>query len=295
MEAAIRHLALLVGLPATGKTTFLAALYHVSEEGDVSGALQIKLLTGDRTYLNEIRDRWLRCEEAQHTSAGKEEEVVLLFANEDGQAFEVAVPDMSGESFAGYWEDRSWPEFFDARVAESAGVLLFLHPNELKEGPTIESVNAVLAAIDEDEAPSLQSTGGSSEGDDEPTWDPAMSPDQVKIVDVLQCIAHRRNGYPPIAVVVSAWDTQPDDVDPGDWLAKRAPLLSQYLRSHTGLSPSRVYGVSAQGGDVKAERDRLLALAPSQRIKVVGPDVSDEHDVTAPLRWLLEAGSGEQH
>jgi len=298
MEAATRHLTLLVGLPATGKTTFLAALYHVSEDGDVPGALQIKLLTGDRTYLNEIRDRWLRCEEAQHTSAGKEEEVVLLFDDKDDRTFEVAVPDMSGESFAGYWEGRSWPASFDTRVAESEGVLLFLHPNELKEGPTIESMNAVLSAIDESEgsapsSPQAANTGSVAE-DDEPTWDPATSPDQVKVVDVLQCIAHRRNAYPPIAVVVSAWDTQPDGVNPSDWLADRAPLLSQYLQSHEEQAPHRVYGISAQGGDVRTERDRLLALTPSQRIKVVGHEVSDEHDVTAPLRWLLQAGGGKE-
>jgi hypothetical protein len=290
MSTAERHLTLLVGLPGTGKTTFLAALYHVSEEADVAGAMRIELLSGDRTYLNDIRDRWLRCEEAQHTAAGKEEEVSLLFSDDRGGTFEVAVPDMSGESFIAFWEGRAWPESFDTRVQECAGVLLFLHPNELREGPTIDSVNLILKTMGGDSGGAVD---GVQDADPLPEWDPATTPDQVKVVDVLQCISHRRGSCPPIAVVISAWDTQPADTKPDLWLSQRAPLLSQYLESHTEHAPFRVFGVSAQGGDIKDDYDRLIAETPSERIKVVGASVSDDHDVTAPLRWLLTATGGD--
>jgi hypothetical protein len=55
-------------------------------------------------------------------------------------------------------------------------------------------------------------------------------------------------------------------------------------------TPYSVSGVSAQGGDVRQDRERLLASAPSERVKVVGPELQSEHDLTAPVRWLLAEG-----
>lgn len=280
----IGRLGLMVGLPATGKTTYLAALYHGSEEGDVPEALHVARLTGDRTYLNEIRDRWLRCEEAEHTATGQEKEVSIEFLDPAGGSLEVVVPDMSGESFASYWEHRGWPESFDIRVKAAAGVLLFLHPNQLHERQLIEAMDEVLAGLGEDAA---QRESGAP--DPEPEWSPDTSPDQVKLVDVLQSMARRRppGAILPIAVVVSAWDVLPPGESPQHWVESRIPLVSQYLEANDAVHPSRIFGISAQGGDIATDRERLLSLSPSERIQVVGDGVANQHDITAPVRWLL--------
>ena len=52
---------LLIGLPETGKTTFLAALWQVVESDEVPGALRLEKLHGDREHLNKIRADWLCC------------------------------------------------------------------------------------------------------------------------------------------------------------------------------------------------------------------------------------------
>jgi Double-GTPase 1 len=85
----------------------------------------------------------------------------------------------------------------------------------------------------------------------------------------------------------------PPGVDASTWLKDRYPLLSQYLRNSEGVLDVRIYGVSAQGGQLSKkgdgpglDRERLLAISPpSKRIRIVGPDVA-EHDLTRPLLWL---------
>jgi len=93
-------------------------------------------------------------------------------------------------------------------------------------------------------------------------------------------------------VIVSAWDSvralAGDDMTPDDWLTQALPLLGQYLRSNSDRYPYRIYGVSAQGGDLGRGRARLLDLGADtgRRIIVQGPECT-AHDITAPIRWLI--------
>ena len=50
-----------VGLPHSGKTTFLAAIWHLINAGEMSTKLIVKELRGNTAYLNEIADRWRQC------------------------------------------------------------------------------------------------------------------------------------------------------------------------------------------------------------------------------------------
>jgi hypothetical protein len=89
--------------------------------------------------------------------------------------------------------------------------------------------------------------------------------------------------------MVSAWDVLPTDTTPSDWLAENRPMLDQFLANNSELWDVRVYGVSAQGGRLPSERQRLARIKiPSERIRVVGHG-AQQHDLTSPIRWL---GSG---
>ena len=49
----------IIGLPESGKTTFLAALWHLITERDVETVLQFHTLrAGTTAHLNEIAARW---------------------------------------------------------------------------------------------------------------------------------------------------------------------------------------------------------------------------------------------
>ena len=54
---------MMMGLPGSGKSTFLAALWHQLESTEIPTAFIAERLQPDREYLNKIREKWLEFEE----------------------------------------------------------------------------------------------------------------------------------------------------------------------------------------------------------------------------------------
>src|ERR1700761_1052789 len=90
----------ILGLPRSGKTTFLAALWHLIDAGEVATKLVLDKLVGDHAYLNAIAEAWRRCEEVPRTSMAAETKVTIhVHAQAIGQKMALEFPDLSGESF----------------------------------------------------------------------------------------------------------------------------------------------------------------------------------------------------
>jgi hypothetical protein len=277
-----------VGLPESGKTTYLAALWHVLESREVPGSLQLTALQADREYLNKIRDAWIDFARVPRTltPAGG---ISFYLSDETDAAFgNVDFPDLPGESFRAQWTERQWTEDFDRLIRAADGILLFLHPAIVEARGIVDFERAVGSGKG-------QVKGAVAEVD----WDPLRSPTQTQVVELLQFLVDAWQGTPPIptAILVSAWDritTLADargDVPPTPeaWIAARMPLLSQYLRANSDWFKFQVYGVSAQGGDfdTPGDRERMMdQIVTSERIRVVERD-AESHDPTSPLRWLL--------
>ncbi len=61
----------IVGLPGSGKTTYLAALWAILNERPREAALRFRELgAGDRSYLTEIAKRWRSAHEQERTLPG---------------------------------------------------------------------------------------------------------------------------------------------------------------------------------------------------------------------------------
>jgi hypothetical protein len=278
-----KSLLVMLGLPESGKTTFLAALWHlVSSSG---GTFELDHLAGDQSYLNRISHDWLRCEPTTRTSRAQETEVAMFLRGDDQHSLELRVPDISGESYNDFWEHRGWPAEFDNLVTRANGLLLFVHPGHLHQPEFLDELGAV-AEAEED--------GKEEDGADAAvTWSLQHAADQVKLVELLQFAAERREEQAiPLAVVVSAWDLVVEaasEEEPATWFAERVPLLGQYLESNASTFPRLTYGVSAQGGDFERHRKELLAVDPTKRVKVVdGHTGTTGNDLTLPLNWLTE-------
>ncbi len=286
-----------IGLPEVGKTTFLAALWHVAESGEVPASLSLERISENAKHLNSIRSDWLRLEKVGRTIPGQEQPTTLWLRDDRGGVGEVLFPDLSGESFEGAWAERHWTKEYDQLVSAADGLLVFVHPETLKEPFTIAEMQRMAeAAIPEEEQglASLQveveepSTEASVE-----EWSPLKAPTQVQLVDLLQFTEKTQRAKRPVrvAVIVSAWDlvreNYPGEAGPRQWLIDRMSYLDQYLRSNFELFTVRVYGVSAQGGDLKKDRDALQNHAhTSERILIDGPDCG-AHDISEPVRWCL--------
>ncbi|PDT81355.1 hypothetical protein [Sinorhizobium sp. BJ1] len=269
----------ILGLPRSGKTTFLAAFWHLIDAGEVETKLTLDRLVGDNRYLNEIVEAWRRCEEVPRTPVAAETQVAI-HVHEPATARKAVLefPDLSGESFEEQFAGRSCTPGYLNGLSRNGGILLFINADRAQDGITHLDLAPVILGDSNPENP-----------EDEREWSPSLVPEQVRLVDLLQFIQRapfeiRRRR---LAIGVSAWDVVSDpELTPSDWLARELPFLNQFLKANRESFDVRVYGISAQGGAVTGDsRERLARETPSRRIRCMGPD-ADLHDLTAPVVWL---------
>jgi hypothetical protein len=276
---------LLVGLPKAGKTTFVAALWHVLKSEEIEDSLRLSVLGGDDTYLNQIRDEWLDYEEVVRTTQQNEAIPTMHLVDKTGALkCALSIPDLSGETYLSQWLDREWSDKFVVAAQDASGILVFLHPNQPLEAPEITPTMRLLGPLADEEA-------GSDDGE-QPVWDPERAAGIVQLVEVLQFLQRNLNGPLRIALMVSAWDLIKNRyATPGEFIRTRTPILEQFLRTNADSFNFTVFGISAQGGDLenKEDTDRLQneTHCASERIEVVPATLGTEHDITRPLRWAL--------
>jgi hypothetical protein len=293
-----QHRYLVFGFYRSGKSTFAAALWHVLDSRELTTALEKGRHSGDFTYLEEIAQSWSEGWEVERTKSDQVEDIAINLRHpQTATDLTLEFTDLPGERFETAFADRLCsPEFIEL-VNSSSGILLFVSADRNIDGVTILDA---LGSDDSDEEPAdepppaADTLAANTAAVTDPPWIPAKTPVQVRIVDLLEAMQQPPFEAKPlrVAVIVSAWDLT-DETSADAWLAKRMPLLDQYLRCGHGVIGVRVYGVSAQGGRLSKkedgpgpDRDRLLkVLPPSRRIRIVGHDVA-EHDLTCPLLWL---------
>lgn len=279
-----------LGLPESGKTTYLAALWHLLQARKVESKLKApRLRAGEAQHLNDIAKRWLAAKKQERTSQDKNRTVTIEMKSVAGDEFVLAFPDVAGEAFARFWEKREC----DAGILSSLmarGVLLFIHATDINRPNWIA-----------DEAKLNKLIGIKSNAGEPVPWDARFAPTQVQLVDLLRCLQEPPLGVGSrkLAIALSAWDlAEGDKKTPEKYLEMHLPLLHQYLNH--GIDPTwavKVYGVSAQGAEYDGDRQdenpsasakRMRNMeVPSERIKVV-VEASSSHDLTEPLFWLLD-------
>jgi hypothetical protein len=281
---------ILIGMQNAGKSTFIAALFHVVESGQVKEALQLVELGENREYLIDLRDRWLDCLELDRTKLGEEKFVTLRLIDPlSRQTTELIVPDVSGETFRDQWEKRKTTKVFDEVAREASGALLFVHPDMIRNPVRInenKQIASVLTPSESDEA-AIPSPAAQTPVE----WSPKFSPTQVKLIELLQILMREPHVYPlsKIAIIISAWDLVSDEYkEPSRWLAAELPMFHQFLRSNFDRVSHKVFGISAQGGPLNQEA-LLRTQHQAERIDVVTdiPEEYSHHDITAPIKWLM--------
>lgn len=289
---------LMMGMPKTGKSTFIGALYHVVESEQVEGSLQLVDLGESRDYLVYLRDRWLGCVEIGRTQLGEEQIVELKLSDPNtGSVTELVLPDVSGETFRDQWEHRKSTEVFDELARQADGILFFVHPNTIKNPVRINQNKQIAALLEDDAAAEEKSPSPEAENALQVEWQPAFSPTQVKLIELIHLLLREPHRYPVsrIAVIVSAWDLIGNDYDtPTAWLTRRLPMLNQFLKANSDRVAYKVFGISAQGGELsknsKDNQELLRKSRQAERVVVVTDTNSeyDRHDITAPIKWLMK-------
>jgi hypothetical protein len=266
-------------LPASGKTTFLAALWYLLSQREIPTALTLGALPQNRAYLNELSGKWSRFIPFERTPDEVQE--ISMRLKDGTTGIDLHVPDMSGETWEAIWSTRLCAEHAAKWAQTACGIMFFLHADKIRPPLDIMTCNAMGEAA------------GKAQTDGNVTpWSPDNSPTQVILVDILQALI-----MPPLgsygrrlAVIISAWDKADDaGVTPKKYLQVHLPLLHQFLEYSGTFSDVKVFGVSAQGGDLESAEDaeRLKAEdMPSKRIRVVEGEHT-HHDLTIPIQWLM--------
>ncbi|MCP3024546.1 hypothetical protein [Cupriavidus basilensis] len=301
---------LVVGMPNSGKSTFIAALRHLLVADEVAIDLCSIELSESEGHLNRLENRWLDCEEMERTKPATEGWVELKVQDKRTYAhLTLRIPDLRGEAFEQpACIGQCDADLFDA-LADADGILLFTNADREDDalliddlldllGPDILDANEPESPPEED-SETINTLSNGSEvapaGEDaENAFKPEEMPEEVKLVEFLQ-VANRRplsSRRRKIAIIISAWDVVGTNVK-GDgitaelWFATRRPMLSQFIEANSDLWDTRVYGVSAQGGRLPEDKSALEKVrVPSKRIRIVGHGAA-EHDLSAPLRWML--------
>ncbi len=263
----------LLGMPGTGKSTFLAALYHLLTEDLPDLAAKLLRQPGQRAYLESLRAAWLAGEEIGHTSRD-DGELVELYLRLGERDLAFAIPDIPGECFRDVVAHRQADPLIAQIVQDASGLLLFTHPDHLRPRVLISEAKELAELAGEDYSP--------PDGNE---FDPLRVPGEVHLVDLLQWTADTRGAPTPtrLAVVISAWD-RCAGLTPGQWLAARMPMLDRYLDGHPEHYTPAVFGISAQGGAYGTGVD-LASLRGYERSYVVNGAGTRTGDLTAPLRW----------
>ncbi|MCC7518807.1 MAG: hypothetical protein IT578_06440 [Verrucomicrobiae bacterium] len=293
MNGSTSHNFLLIGLPSTGKTSFLAALWYAIQQTQSPTALVLKKLDGDCAYLNRIREAWLALKSVGRNPTDSETFVSMwLRRRESDEEVHLTFPDVSGESFKQQWAMRQLTATYDKCLQEANGGILFIHPDSMKLPLRIQEVDDLAAMIDNGVAEEMTAPSPATPPSTPVPWDIEKAPAQVQLVELLQFMMRRPYFRPPfrLAITVSAWDlVTPSHINPEDLVAQQLPLLKQFLSSHRKSFEVGFYGISAQGG--KYEGEDMTALEnkmPAQRIEIVGHGVQNNHDITEPILWLMQ-------
>jgi len=293
MNSSRSHNFLLIGLPSTGKTSFLAALWYAIQQTQSPTALVLQRLDGNSAYLNRIRDAWLAFKPVGRNPTDSETFVSMRLKRREGdEEAHLTFPDVSGESFKQQWAARQLTASYDECLKRANGGILFIHPDSIKHPLCILEVDDLAAMIDDGVTEELTTPAAATPPSPPIPWDIQKAPTQVQLVELLQFMMRRPSFRPPfrLAIAVSAWDlVAPSHITPEDWVAQQLPLLKQFLSSHRKSFELGLYGVSAQGG--KYEGDNMKALEnklPAKRIEIVGHGVQNMHDITEPLLWLMQ-------
>jgi hypothetical protein len=310
---------MMMGLPESGKSTFVAALWQVARSADVPEAMTLGTLKGDYSYIISLHKRWSEGLTLDRTEVGEEGIISIPLKSRSQKSIpadeiELILPDLSGESFDQQWEKRTMLTEYHTHLTEATGLLLFVHSQKFNPGELLglntEELGKILIFDDDEKEVSeakveMKDPAGRDEIEDDiqpedasaplakpVEFDPHKVPTQTKVVDLLQQAfwLAGRGRIQKVALIISAWDLVKDRIaSPSEWLYTAMPLLSQYLKSNGEQFSYRIYGVSGQGHEYSKESRVALTgeRDPSKRIKVIDRTIVN-NNITAPLQWLMD-------
>jgi hypothetical protein len=279
---------IMVGLPDSGKTNYLAALWDALQKG--KGRLSAPIPPDEITYVEEALACQSRGEFAPRSDKNIEESrkdfsvAVRLKNQPDIPTIDIVVPDITGELWKGAVETTEIAPEWMAELEGAAGAVLFIRLQSESNSAPLDWVTTerLLTASKPTEADERKSKS---------------IPTQIALCELLRFLEYtlppkQEDGKPRVAVAVTAWDIMDAETaakGAAAFLRKEYPLFSGRLNDIESLDVA-VFGVSACGGDFNDPifKDQFLKGEVAGYVVVgAGKSLVVEPDVTVPVAWVL--------
>jgi hypothetical protein len=266
---------LLAGLPATGKSTYITALWAIEKDGKSGHLLSCDGLPSESSYIDGMRDNWMVLKEVRRTSFAEPQEILLPMKNRRTDTkIDLTLPDFKGEVFLKIL-DNVVSEDISKWCDKTFGVLFMLNlggcsPEMLQEQvsdtvmPRVELEKVVMTTDD-------------------------ITP-AIKNVLLLKYLFNKI-GDCPIAICFSQWDIVDcdDGINIDEWVRENHPCVYNFVTEH--FSNYRYYGVSAQGADYgklnEQQSDELAAKTTQKKRAYVYSSDKKSFDITEPIDFII--------
>lgn len=271
----------MVGMPGSGKTTYLAMLSNMLVDGGKDAKLSKKVedMPEGYEYFSRFGKQLLECKELDRTQRLVYNNLRITLYDALGNEYLLDVPDISGEVFRDLVKDRRISQEIVDRIGESDCLLFFINYKNMswERRIPLQKENSDKKNIDvkKKETADLNLTD-------------KREANQSEVVELLQTLLDLKLNRPYIRFVLSAWDKveaeEGKDILPSKFVEKMFPLLYQFIETNSKYFNAEYWGVSAQGGDFQNQEDvKRIEEEEYHAIKVIEPTGKRSSDLTALL------------
>lgn len=266
---------LIAGLPAAGKTTYIAALYTIEKDGDTGHTLTCVKYPDNTSYLDGLRKCWLGMKAVDRTTLVEPAVIELVMKNkETEETLTLKIPDFKGESYSNIILNNISDDL--TRWCDECDSILFF----MRDLGSITLQDEL--PKDDNERPEERIAQVDMELKD--------IPEMIQDIIVLKYL-YQQMGKCRISVCVSAWD-KIENLEENEsveaWVKRNFPFLYQYIDTH--FESPVFFGISAQGvdyNDNKIDSRELLKRTEAKKRAFIFQKKKD-FDITKPLAALLK-------
>lgn len=270
----------IAGLPGVGKTTYIAALWDIIMRQEQRLSLEFTTTPDDMTYLNEIREYWMRMKVIERSKTPVPSDIKMnLIRIYDNQRMVLNMPDFMGEQYQRII-DHTLADNIRDWIYSADGMLFFI--DKLEEDASKDDLEE--ADYEEQIADRNQEKQDAL----------ALTVDRMMITTqnlmVLKYIWANAPKICKLAICISAWDKKSQEgLTPESYLEKRSPVLYHFIKYH--FRNVVYYGVSAQGFDYNNINDKKEEMKQKTqnciRAYIIDEEGHKSPDLTIPLNYLF--------